>query len=184
MDNQIKLVIWSILASTLRDSGLLDKQNKPVPRRKLKPEQYDKVDADIMDFYKYLDLVTFHGTHELKKAKEAVDALPENEKKGNFILVALQVAMIGLYETKVISNKKVYLHATRLVDIITKEIRDYAVTGLVENGTLTKEQVSDYTRNTIRSSHRIADNLVRFIEGRPVLDKEVRDKQRHIRKHV
>ena len=184
MDNQIKLVIWSILASTLRDSGLLYNNNKPVPRRRLKPEQYDKTDADIMDFYKYLDLVTFHGTHELKKAKAAVDALPKNENKGNHILVALQVAMIGLSETKVISNRKIYLHATRLVDIITEEIRGYAATGLVKKGTITQDQVSDYTRNTIRSSHRIADNLVRFIEGRPILDKELRDKQRHVRKHV
>ena len=184
MENEIKLVIWSILTSTLRSSGLLDIQNKPIPRRKLKPEQYDKTDADIMDFYKFLNLVTFHGTHELRRARAAVDALPENEKEGNFILVALHVAMIGLSNTRVMANRKICLHATRLVDTITEEVKEYAATGLVKNGTITQDQVSDYTRNTIRNSHRIADNLVRFIEGRPIIDKELRDKQRHIRKHI
>ena len=153
---------YTILGRSLYDSQLLDERWNPVPRKKLNPTRYSVEDADAVQLFCAMEKVVFgYGVTKAeqwtKRPVEAIAALPENMREGNHVLTAAHMASLAVSGAVGPSAALIGLRAQRLIDAISPEVERVA-----------GEQIR-------LNSFRIADNIDRYLDGRPVLDGELRD---------
>ena len=153
---------FSILSTSLAGSGLIDENwQKPTPRNRLDPEILDSVDVEVVEFWQKLkremdkypkaDLERY-----AKQVQEAIQHLPDGQENVNFLALSLNMIAIAGYDTGGAYTVLFANPAIRLIDKIRGEVAK-------EEATLPL------------MSYRAADNIYRYLTGRPMLDNEIRD---------
>lgn len=144
---------FALLQGELIAVGLLDKKGKPVKRKELNPQpSYE--DIRLVDLYKQVGMRTKPGLPGAKEVSKIIDLLPKDELYCNITLVAIYLLMEW---------------SARVLPILH--------TGFTSVGDMIKAEVEKKSGiETRKNSYRVADNIIRAIDGRPMLEKEIRDK--------
>lgn len=147
---------YLILGTSLEKTGLIDnKWNE----RKVKNRVYE--DTEVVSLFKVLDRLVFsiplkEREKYAKKANKAIDAIPEDERYGNDILVACNLLLIAVSDAPGPSAKLIESKSTRIIDMVYNHVIDEAGADVVKH------------------SFYVADNLWRYFNGRAILNDEVR----------
>ena len=166
MTEEHKIILagaFSILGQTLSKSRLLDESWRPIPRKKLNP-QPSLEDIELVELFKRLtdEVMVDGGRKAEERAKvidEAIKALPgygEGKLYVDYVLTSLYMIREVGDELKG-RYMLFYSKANNLINGIVDEVRE-------ELGQMTAIQ-----------SWRVADNLMRYVKGQPILDDEIRN---------
>jgi len=152
---------WGSIGNELQKAGLVDEFWYKKPNKEIK--NADVLDRELLDLFLSLEKwILRNGIKEAEtKAQELRSYIGrlDNEQASsvNTVLLALHLVRFWAENTKGPLAKQVGLKALRLIDAVKKRVIDEA--GL----------------QTSVNSYRCADDMLRIVEGRAVLPKEVRD---------
>jgi len=156
---------YSLLGNSLQKSGLIDDHWNPIKRSKLDKEKLSSVDLEIVDLFRAVEReVLKHGVKAAERnaaqVADAIQALPEEERTANHVLTAVHMILIAVDGEVGPFAMMVTGKAQRIIDAVDPEVR----------------KVADTTTATY--SYRVADNIARKLQGRPILDGQLRDMRR------
>ena len=148
---------YGMLGRELKRVGLLDDSWKPT-----KPRDCTAEDRELVDLFRKIEIhLAPHGTGRIEKwslkVNDAIMALPNRGDSANMTLLALYLV---LHWSELVVGpfaKLMESRATSLIDTVSGEVRNQA-----------GHEVARFTA-------RAADNIARYLTGRPVLDNEIRD---------
>ena len=151
---------YSLMGMSLKESGLIDKDWQPVKRLNPPPS---KEDLAVVDVFQKLErqLRRFRLDEIQRESRRVMDAimhLPDGKStEVNHILTALYMTRIAADSIGGAFPLLLTSPANRAIDMIIDEINKEA------------------GRRISINSARAADNIQRYIEGRPILDDETRN---------
>jgi hypothetical protein len=150
---------YAILRNELIAVGLCEEDGRPVKRKRLDRSKLDPVDIELSELYKRLADFVYQDNQwatRLNRFNEILGKLPDNY--GNKPSVVLNLVSLALEGQPGPSAIMLRTKAIRILD------------GIVKKVAAVDKKLPAY-------SYRVAENIIRIVEGRPALDNKLRDKR-------
>jgi len=158
MTPELACTAYTILGMKLEAVGLLSDKWLPT-----NPPDACKEDRELVEVFQILERATIQTfgvqwtEKNAMKLNGAIEVLPDKQKHLNRTLLGLHLAREWAQRNVGPTAMMLRTKTTRIIDAVAAEVRKHA------------------GEDTARFTYRAADNLVRWLDGRPLLDEEVRN---------